>query len=234
MLPSIIYPTFTIKHPKTKKELVFRRYLVKEEKILLLAKESKEISEIFRAIKSVVGACCQEPDFNVEEIPLHELEYFYLRLRSASVNNLEHFSITDSQDQQKYEFTIDFDEIEVVYQENAPSENIKVDNNIILVMRYPAASIYNDNTFKKRLLSEGIFELVVSCVKAVYNKDEILEMTKEELSAFVDGLDVKTYKKIEEFLFSTPSIKYVIPYKNSLNNEREVVFSSLIDFFLYL
>ncbi len=233
-IPETIHPTFPIVQPSTKKELWFRRYLVKEEKILLLAKESKEINIILKAIKDVVKICCQELDFNVNEIPLFDLEYIFLKLRASSVNNIEKITVIDVQDKLNYDLIVNFDEIQVNFKENAPSKNIKIDDKLTLVMRYPKASIYDDNDFKNRLLNEGLFELVIKCVENIYNVDEQIQFTPEELRNFVDNLDIKTFKKIEEFLLSTPSIKYTLIYKNSLGNEQNLTFNSLLDFFLYV
>lgn len=234
MIPTVIYPTVEILQPSTGKKLLCRRYLVREEKILLLAKETKDINDILKAVKDVVAICCQEDDFNVNEIPLFDLEYIFLHLRAVSVNNIETFTVKDVEDQKDYPLTINFDDINVHFAENAPDKNIKVDEYTTIVMNYPKASIYDDKDFKARLIKEGIFELVVKCIEQVYNKDEVADMTFEELKTFTDSLDIKTFKKIETFLTSSPSIKYVVKYTNSLGNEKELTFNSLIDFFLYL
>ncbi len=237
MIPELTYPLITIIQPSTQKSLQFRRYLVKEEKILLLAKESREISDIFRAIKQVVHQCCQEPNFNIETMPLFDLEYIYLQLRAASVNNIEKITVKDKEDNRPYEVEIKFDDIKVHFSENAPDKNIKIDSELTLVMKYPEASIYNDdtiNSLQDKGLSEGIFELIISCMDKVFKGDEIIPMTRDEFKSFTDILDVKTYKKIEAFLFSVPSIKHEIKYQNSLGHERSITFSSLIDFFLFL
>lgn len=237
MIPLINYPLITLIQPSSNKPLQFRRYLVKEEKILLLAKESKEIKDIFRAVKQILILCCQEPDFNIEKIPLFDLEYLYLQLRANSVNSSEKINIEDKEDGKKYELMLNFDDIKVNFNENAPDKNIKIDKNLVLVMKYPEASIYNDETLDSlevKGLSEGIFELVVSCMDKVFKDDELIPMTYEELTEFTDTLDIKTYKKIENFLFTIPSIKYELKYTNSLGNEKVITFSSLIDFFLFL
>jgi hypothetical protein len=234
MIPEIKYPTFIITQPSNNKILNMRRYLVKEEKILLFAKESKDINDILKAVKDVVEICCQESDFNINEIPLFDLEYIFLHLRAASVNNIETFTVKDTEDLKDYDLSINFDDIAVKFNEDAPDKNIRVDENITIVMRYPKASIYDNKDFRERLAKEGIFELVVNCIEQVYNKDEIIDMTFEELKTFTDSLDIKTFRKIEAFLLSTPSIKHSVKYTNSLGKEKTLTFNSLLDFFLYL
>ena len=171
--------------------------------------------------------------FDVDKISLFDLEYIYLRLRSASVNNIENFSVTDKEDGKTYDFIIDFDKIEVKFPDEV-DKIIKVDDNLTIEMKYPAANVYDDIDFMKGISEEGIFFLVVACVGAVYNKEKLLNMTKEETAQFIDNLDIKTFKKIEKFLMSTPSISHKIEYKNSLGNDRSIQFNSLVDFFLYL
>jgi hypothetical protein len=234
MIPKIVYPIFFIDQPSTKKKLAFRRYLVKEEKILLLAKESKDINDILRAIKDVVNVCCQEEDFNVNEIPLFDLEFIFLRLRAASVNNMENFVVKDVEDGKEYPLSINFNDVEVQFDENAPDKNIKVDDKTVMVMQYPMASIYDNKDFKERLAAEGLFELVVNCVDKVFSNDEYIEMSHLELRDFIDSLDVKTFHKIKDFLLSTPSIRHSLKYINSNGNEKILTFNSLMDFFLYL
>jgi len=234
-LLKIIHPTFTIKQPSNGKILNFRRYVVKEDKILLFAKESKDLNDILKAVKDVVNVCCMEEDFNVNEIPLFDLEYIFLKLRGASVNNYEEFVVRDVQDNKEYKLAIDFDDIEVKFKEDAPSKNIQVDDNITIVMRYPKASIYDDKEFKERLVAQGgLFELVLDCIEQIYNKDEVVEMTRKELAEFLETVGVPAFRKMEAFLVSMPSIKHTIHYINSLGNPRQLTFNSLIDFFLYL
>ena len=156
-----------------------------------------------------------------------------MKLRAASVDNLESFSIVDNDDQKEYKLEVNFDDIKVNFKENAPSKNIKI-NDIVIVMRYPKASIYDDKDLKERLKINGLFDLMIKCIENVYQNDELIEMTEAELSEFIDNLDVKTFKKIEEFLLSTPSLKYTVKYINSNGKERELTFNSLMDFFLYL
>jgi hypothetical protein len=165
---------------------------------------------------------------------MFDLEYLFLQLRSKSVNSIETIEIQDDQDKEKYSLKINFDDIKVNFQDNPPDNNIKVDNNITIVMKYPEASIYDSDDFQARLKKDGLFELVVRCIENIYNKDELLELTMDEKREFMDNLDIKTFRKIEEFLLSTPSVKYTVQYTNKLGTIRSLTFNSLMDFFLYL
>ena len=234
MIPEIIHPSIFIEQPSTKKSIPFRRYLVKEEKLLLFAKESKDINEIFKAIKDVLKICCLEPSIDIDKIPMFDLEYFFLMLRSHSVNNVENFQVTDREDEKDYTLFVEFDKIIVYFDENAPSKNIKINDQITIVMNYPKASIYDDKEIKDKLKSEGLFPLVIDCIENIFNNDEAVDISKKELETFVDNLDIKTFDKMKKFLLSTPSVRYSVEYTNSLGNTKQIVFNSLMDFFLYL
>ncbi len=234
MIPEIIHPSIFIEQPSTKKSIPWRRYLVKEEKILLFAKESKDINEIFKSIKDVLKVCCLDSSINIDKIPMFDLEYFFIMLRSHSVNNVESFKVTDREDEKDYTLFVEFDKIIVNFDENAPSKNIKVNDQITIVMNYPTASIYDDKEIKDKLKTEGLFPLVIDCIENVFNNDEAIDMTKKELEEFVDNLDIKSFEKMKNFLSSTPSLKYTVEYTNSLGNVKQIVFNSLMDFFLYL
>lgn len=233
MIPKIVYPTFTIIQPSNKKELIFRRYLVREEKILLMAKETNELSEIFHAIKQVITACCQTPEFDTNSIPLFDLEFIYLRLRSNSVNNIEKFTVKDAEDGKNYDLLANFDNI-IIDMSKEIDKKIRVDGGVVIVMQYPKATIYDDSGLGEKIRKEGIFDLVLACINEVYVGDELQFLDKAEMVEFVNNLDVKTYKKMEEFLLNMPSLKCELNYKNSLGNDRKLIFNSLLDFFLYL
>jgi hypothetical protein len=234
MLPTIVLPTHIIIQPSTKKELKFRPYLVKEEKLLLMAKESKDIKDIFNTVKQIVGACCLEKKFEVDNIPLFDLEILFLRLRSFSVNSIEKFSATDNEDQKEYQFIINFNDIEVKFPDETFTNKIKVTDKITILMKYPSSSIYDKEDVLDSLKKNGIFELVLECVDKIYDGDTLLTFSKDELHGFLDNLDIKTFEKIKNFLVNMPKLEYKLEYTNSLGHNRQWAFNSLMDFFLYL
>jgi hypothetical protein len=231
-LPKINYPTFKITVPSTKKQLLFRPFLVREEKILLMAKTSKDNNDILSAIKQVVNNCCQENNFDVNKLTIFDLEYLFLKIRSSSVGNMIPLSFKDLEDDREYKFEIDLNAVEIQYPKNA-NNKIAIDDKTGVIMKYPSASLYDDRSFLS-LGSDAMFEVMVRCVDKIYEGDEMHDpgsYSHEELSNFIDGLDVKTFEAIQSFLNDAPSMKHVLTYTNSMGNERKIELTTLNDFF---
>lgn len=233
MLPKIKHPTFMFKIPSINKQLMFRPFLTREEKILLIAKSSEDKAEIFRAIKQIVNNCCLDDNFDIDKLTLFDLEYLFLQLRAVSVNNIVKVSYRDNEDKQVYDFEIDITKVEVEFPKNI-DKKIMVDESVGILMKYPPASILDDNEFLKAG-NETFFELVMKCVDKVFDSDEVYtadSYTKKELEEFLDDCGIKTFEKIQEFMNNIPKLKHVIKYKNKMGNDREIVLDSLTDFFM--
>lgn len=232
-LPKIMHAQFDIKVPSLNKSMKFRQMLVKEEKILLVAKTSKDDADILTAVKQVVQNCSMDDTFNVDTIAVFDLEYIFMRIRAISISNVIDLSFRDFEDDKVYDFKVNLDEIDI----KMPK---KVDNKITitdtegLIMRWPAASIYSDKKFLDSTPEDATVELIARCIEKVYDADAVYDtttFTKEEIKEFVENLDVKTFDKINAFLTSAPRLSHVITYKNSLDHERKIELSSLNDFF---
>jgi hypothetical protein len=233
-LPKIDYPIYTIKIPSTDKNCKFRPFLVKEEKLLLMAKESSESSDILIAIKQVVNNCCLEKNFDVNKLAIFDLEYVFIKLRSLSVDNVVKLSYKDTEDEKDYSFDVDLSKIEVVFPKNVDN-NIKITDKSGILMKYPSANLYDDKEFLN-LEKDYLFELIIRCMDKIYLEDNIYEIkdySKKDLEEFLDGLSLKTFEQINNFLTNTPKLEYVINYKNSLEHDRKVVLNSLNDFFMF-
>ena len=231
-LPKIDYAVYKIKVPSLKKEFQFRPFLVKEEKLLLMAKESENSSDILSAIKQIINNCSMDPKFDVNKLAVFDLEYVFLKLRAISVDNMVKVSYKDNEDQKVYDFEIDLNKIEVIFPEKTEN-NIKITNKSGIVMRYPSAELYDDKDFLN-LEKDYMFELIVRCIDTIYYEDQVYsskDYKKEDLNEFLESLDIKTFDKIQQFLLSVPRMEHKIQYKNSLGNDREIVLSSLNDFF---
>src|SRR5882672_2589500 len=154
-LPKISLPTFTIDIPPRKvggKGTPFRPMLVKEEKLLLMAKQNEDPTSILGAIKQVVNNCCLDPTFQVDIIPLFALEYVFIKLRAASVGDEIDVSYKDFEDKKTYPFTIDLKKVEVKYPDPLPDSKIAITPHSGIVLKYPPASLYDDKNF---LANEG-------------------------------------------------------------------------------
>lgn len=238
MLPKIQYPIFNVVIPSTKKAVKFRPFLVKEEKILLIAKSSGNVADILLAIKQIVGNCAVDADFVVDTISIFDLEFVYLKLYAASVNNKINASFRDKQDDKIYNFILDLDILKVVFPENIEKQ-IKVGKDVIITLKYPPCSLYEDKDFVKLTdINESLFELIIKSIDKIYEGSTVFDPAsypKEEILEWIEeNIDSKSFEKLQAFLNNLPSIKYEIKYKNSLNEPKEINLDSLMDFFYYL
>lgn len=233
-LPKIDYPIYTIKVPSLKKEFRFRPFLVKEEKLLLMAKENQNPAEMLSVLKQIVNNCCVDDKFDINKIALFDLEYLFLKLRAVSIDNNIEVSYKDNEDGKVYNFTINLDEIEVTFPKKMDN-NIKITDNTGVVMKYPSAKLYDDQEFLN-LEKDQLFELILRCIDSIYVGDEVYpskDYKKEELVEFLENLNIKVFEQIQTFLANTPKIYKKIEYKNSLDNDRTIELSSLGDFFTW-
>lgn len=233
-LPKIEYPVYRINVPSLKKEYQFRPFLVKEEKLLLMAKESEAPSDVLSAIKQIINNCSLDKKLDINKLALFDLEYIFLKLRAISVDNKIQVAYKDNEDNKVYNFDINLDEIEVEFPEKSDN-NIKITGKSGIVMKYPSAALYDDKEFLN-LEKDYMFELILRCIEQIYYEDQVYEVKdykKEELNEFLENLNIKTFEQIQNFLLNVPKMKHVIKYTNQLGNEREIVLTSLNDFFTW-
>ena len=232
MLPKIKHPTFEFVVPSTKKKETFRPFLVKEEKILLLAKSSEDKIDILRALKQVVNNCAISSNFDIDKLAIFDLEYLFLKLRSVSVNNIAKVAYQDNEDQQIYEFDIDLNTIEVKFPEKS-EQNIKVTKDIIIKMKYPSVTILDDKGIVEAS-DDSYFDLVLKCIDKIFDGEDVYDVqssTKEELEEFLDQLSTPAFNKIQNFMNEMPKLYHELEYVNKNGNLRKIELSSLTDFF---
>ena len=231
-LPVIQHPIFNINVSSLKKEYKFRPFLVKEEKLLLMAKESQSETDIFTVIKQIVQNCSLDPKLEVNKLTIFDLEYIFLRLRSVSVDNIVKINFKDFEDSKVYEFDVNIDEISVKFPKKTEN-TVKINSKTGIIMKYPSASLYGDQDFLN-LEKDHLFELIIRCVDKIYDGEEVYEaknFSKKDIESFLENLSVKVFEQVQAFLTSTPKLEYVIDYKNSLGNDRKIVLNKLSDFF---
>jgi hypothetical protein len=231
-LPKTKHPLFDIKIPSTSKAVSFRPFLVKEEKILLMAKASEDPTDIFKAIKQVINNCAMDKGFDINKLAIFDLEYVFIRLRAISVNNVVKVSYRDNEDNKVYDFEINLDTVEVIFPENI-SKNIKISDTIGMNMKYPPASIFDDKEYFKSG-DNAFYELIIRCVDMIYDGDEVYDIanvTKEELENFLDEVGINAYQEIVKFMENTPKIVHVLKYKNTNGNDRTITLNTITDFF---
>lgn len=232
-LPKISQPLFDMTIPSSGKKITFRPFLVKEEKILLIAQQSGNDTEIIRAIKQILNNCIQE-DLDIDSLAIFDLEYMFLKLRARSVNNVVKLSYRDTEDDKIYDFELNLDDIEIAMPKSTNSK-IDINENVGMTMKYPSASITDRmQEFDNEVDLMTFF--IVNCIDTIYDEDSVYimnEFNEEEITEFLDSLDVKTFEKIREFFESIPRLHHTIEYKNSMDNKRTIELSSLKDFFMW-
>ena len=232
MLPKIKHPIFEFVIPSTNKKESFRPFLVKEEKILLMAKTSEEPNEILRAVKQVVNNCALSKSFDVDRLAIFDIEYLFMQLRAISVNNIVKVSYRDNEDDEIYEFSIDLKEVKVQFPEKI-DRVIKITDKMGIQMRYPSASIFDDKDFFGSG-DDAFYELVIRCIDKIYDGDEIYDPTeysKKEVEQFLDDCGIDTFEKVQLFMTNVPKLYHKLEYKNKNGNQRIIELTSLTDFF---
>lgn len=236
-LPKIITPTYTLELPSTGQEIDYRPFLVKEEKVLVIALESEDTKQITNAIKTVIKNCILTKNIKVETLPTFDIEYLFLNIRGKSVGEeIEVNVICPDDDVTNVLVKIDLDSIQV--QKNEEHTNkIRVDKSIMMEMKYPSLDqfIKTNFDFKSNNAMEQSFELISSCIDKIYTEDEVWsssDVTKKELIEFLEQMNSAQFKEIEKFFETMPKLSHKIKVKNPKTNiESEVVLEGLSSFF---
>lgn len=233
-LPKIIQPTFEVTIPSTKKKLKLRPMLVKEEKILLIAKQSGERADLMHAIKQVVQNCIMSENVNIDKLAIFDVEYLFLKIRAISVSNIAKVSYRDNEDDQIYEFDINLDEIEIKLEEKSPSNVVSINKDISIELAYPSFNFYTNKVLYTAGDDEMFSLLLEDCLVKIHSGDTVIDpktATADERKEFIDSLPVKAAEEIRTFLANIPALNHEITYKNSKGTERKIVLNSLDDFF---
>ena len=237
-LPKINTPTYEMTLPSTGKKIRYRPFLVREEKILIMAMESENMSDITNAIVQILGECILTENVKVEDLATFDIEYLFLNVRARSVGETVDVNITCPDDEEtQVEMTIDLDTIKI--QKTRGHKNIiKLDDNLSMKLRYPSLQQFVENNFET---VDGLSEvsqslsMITSCIDMIYNQEESWEASdysKKELDDFIGQLNTKQFKEIEKFFTTMPKLSHKIVVKNPVTKvESEVVLDGLASFF---
>ena len=236
-LPKIATPTYELELPSTGKPINYRPFLVKEEKLLVLALESEDNKQITTAIKTVIKSCISTKGIKVETLPTFDIEYLFLNIRGKSVGEeLEVNIICPDDEITEVPVTIDLDDIQVQKVDDHTNQ-IKIDNNIMMEMKYPSLDqfIKNNFDFKEGNQMDQSFDLIASCIDKIYTEDEVwstADCTKKEVKEFLESMNSSQFKDIEKFFETMPKLQHTITIKNPKTKvESEVVLEGLASFF---
>jgi len=236
-LPKIATPTYELELPSTEQKIKYRPFLVKEEKLLVLALESEDTKQITTAIKTVIKSCIETKNIKVESLPTFDIEYLFLNIRGKSVGEEIDVNIICPDDEETVvPIKINVDDIQV--QKNPEHHNrIKLDDSIMMEMKYPSLEQFIKSNFDLSADStmDQSFELIGSCVDKIYTEDEVwvaADVTKKELMDFLDQMNTNQFKQIEKFFETMPKLSHKIKVKNPKTEvESEVVLEGLSSFF---
>lgn len=234
-LPKINVPLHELTIPSTGKKIKYRPFVVKEEKLLLLAMESENTEEITNTIIQIINNCVQSK-INVDELSTFDVEYIFLNIRSKSVGEVLEFAITCPDDgETQVEVEINIDDIKIVEEKNH-TDTIDLENGYFIKMKYPTMKyIMEKKDIDNKSIIDSTFEYAVECIDQIYNEDEVwtaADSTKKEMEEFVENLNTKQYQKVQDFFNTMPKLKHSVKITNPKTGvESEVTIEGLANFF---
>ena len=235
-LPKIATPTYELVLPSSNRKIKYRPFLVKEEKILIIALESQDQKQIANAVKSILSACILTKGTKVEKLSTFDIEYLFLNVRGKSVGEQIEVMVTCPDDEKtQVPMSINIDSIQVQKSDDH-NPNIKLDDTYTLKMRYPSLNEFIKTNFNAEDIKvDDTFDLIASCVDQVYSEEESWtqqDCTKKELTEFIEQLNSAQFKEIEKFFDTMPKLSHTVKVKNpNTKVESEIVIEGLQNFF---
>ena len=235
-LPQVNTPTYELAVPSTDEKIKYRPFLVKEEKILLIAMESQEQSGILSAVKNIVKSCTFEK-FNVDKAPIFDVEYIFLNIRAKSVGEISTVNLRCPDDNETYVLTeIDLTKVEVEM-DKGHTNKIELTEEMGMVMTYPTLELFSDFDGVTAVNATNMIDIIAACIVQIYDKkgEEIFEAkdsTKQELIDFVEQLNSTQFKDLQKFFDTMPKLTHTVKIENPKTKKKsEIVLSGLNDFF---
>lgn len=237
-LPKISTPTFELELPSTGKKIKYRPFLVREEKILIMALESEDLKQISDAIVQILSSCILTKTVKVEDLSTFDIEYLFLNVRAKSVGETVEVNVTcpdDGETPVKMEINIDDIKVQRVPEH---SDIIKLDDKLSMKLRYPSLNQFVENNFEVSADASDVdksLSMISSCIEVVYDEEEswaAQDCTKKELEEFIEQLNTKQFKEIENFFTTMPKLSHKIEVENPKTGVKsEVVLEGLASFF---
>ena len=235
-LPTINTPTYELVVPSTDEKIKYRPFLVKEEKILLIASESGKQEDIINAIKQIATACTFGK-LKIGRMPMFDVEYIFLQIRAKSVGEVSELTLIAPDDKEtRVVVEVDLSEVKVQVQDDHTNK-IELTDEMGIYMQYPTVDTFGKSGMTE-ITASNMLEVISACIAQVYDKkgEEVWESkdsTKKELVDFIEQLSSKQFAEIQKFFDTMPKLKHVVTVKNpKTKKETEVVLSGLSDFFV--
>lgn len=235
-IPKPPVPTYELELPSTGKTIKYRPFLVKEERVLLVALESEDDKQIRDAVADVIKSCILTRGVKVEDMPMFDLEYVFLKIRSKAVGELVEMMFTARDDNEtQIPYTLNLEEVSV-FKPEGHSKKIALSDDSGLIMKYPGFEQFvTSQIIQRDQNSEEVFGVIVDCVEQIYQGDEVWEAKttpKKEIREYLDGLTSKQFEEIQKFFNTMPKVSHSFKLKNpNTGVDSEYVIEGLSNFF---
>ena len=234
-LPKLNTPTYELEVPSTDDKIKYRPFLVKEEKILLMAMESGKNEDIVQAVKDIVLACTFDK-LDVSNLPMFDIEYLFLNIRAKSVGEISKLKLLAPDDKKTYVDTeINLTEVEVQVDDNHTNK-IELTDDMGIIMTYPTIDSFME-TGIQTVTASNMLDIISSCILQIYEKKgekvyNSKDQTKKELTEFVESMNSSQFKKVQDFFETMPKLKHTVKVTNSKTKKTsDVTLTGLSDFF---
>ena len=234
-LPKLTTPTYELEIPSTDEKIKYRPFLVKEEKILMMAMESKKSADIVQAVKEIVNECTFNK-IDISTIPMFDVEYIFLQVRSKSVGEVSKLKLLCPDDGKTYaDVELNLNEVKVQVGDDHTNK-IELDNGVGIIMKYPTIDSFRESGIQN-INAANMLEVIGTCILQIYEEDgkkvfDPKDQTKKELTEFIEQLNTKQFKDVQNFFDTMPKLKHTIKVVNpKTKKESEISLVGLNDFF---
>jgi len=234
-LPKLTTPTYELEIPSTDEKIKFRPFLVKEEKILMMAMESKKSADIVQAVKEIVEECTFNK-INISDMPMFDIEYVFLQIRSKSVGEVSKIRVLCPDDGKTYaNLDLDLNEVKVQVGDDHTNK-IELGNGMGIIMKYPTIDSFKESGIQD-INASNMLEVIGGCILQIYEEEgkkvyDPKDQTKKELTDFIEQLTTDQFKHIQKFFDTMPKLKHEITVKNpKTKKDNKITLTGLNDFF---
>ena len=234
-LPKLTTPTYELEIPSTDAKVKYRPFLVKEEKILMMAMESKENADITQAVKDIVLECTFNK-VDISNMPMFDVEYIFLQIRSKSVGEVSKLKLLCPDDKKTYaDVELDLNEVKVQVGDNHTNK-IDLGNDMGMIMKYPTIDSFSETGIRD-ITPDNMLDVIGSCILQIFEKKgekvyDTKDQTKKEVTDFIESLNTKQFKDVQHFFETMPKLKHEITLKNpKTKKESKIMLNGLNDFF---
>ena len=234
-LPKLTTPTYELEIPSTDEKIKYRPFLVKEEKILMMAMESKASADITQAVKDIVSECTFNK-IDISNMPMFDVEYIFLQIRSKSVGEISKLKLLCPDDEKTYaDIELNLDDVKVQVGEDHTNK-IELDKGMGMIMKYPTIDSFSETGIKD-INPGNMLDVISTCILQIYEKNgektyDPKDQTQKELTDFIEQMNTKQFKDVQNFFDTMPKLKHELTIKNpKTKKESKVTLTGLNDFF---